>query len=311
MSAANPSVNLESKILLDDADSRAHNVPVESKRKDWVVHMNGDEEANAAAQGNQGDGSNYERSSIQFPYFDLGECLKIVRAISNNAGADDCTDDQVAAWTDLSSKSSGYRSRMSATRLFGLIESGKSSGVRLSDLAPKALDEHHARAAKVQAFLNVPLFKRVYENWRGQQIPPAAKLERALVTFGVAEKQKARARQTLERSAAEANFYENGKDRLVQPGTKSGGHVTPPADNHNKGSGTGAHDNGGGGNEFSLDPIIRGLINRLPKSGDTWPKSERKLWLGILENSFELVYRDGEKGQPSTTGMKESNDADS
>ncbi len=65
------------------------------------------------------------------------------------------------------------------------------------------------------------------------------------------------------------------------------------------------------GNELSLDLIIRGIINRLPKSGDTWPKSERELWLGILENSFELVYRDGEKGQPSTTGMKESNDADS
>lgn len=35
-----------------------------------------------------------------------------------------------------------------------------------------------------------------------------------------------------------------------------------------------------------------GMINRLPTSGDEWPMSERKLWMQILESSFELVYTD-------------------
>ena len=250
--------------------------------------MNGDEETTEMAQGNHTDSSSYERSSIAFPYFDLSECLKIARAISHFGGANDCSDDQVAAWVDLSPKSSGYRSRMSAARLFGLIEQGKESGVRLSDLALRTLDEHHARAAKVQAFLNVPLFVRVYENWRGQQIPPAAALERALVDFGVAEKQKARARQTLERSATEANFFENGRDRLIQPGIKSQPQddTTPPVPQGGGGAG------GGEPSSAEIDPIIKGLIDRLPGPGNEWPASERKLWLEILENSFKLVYKE-------------------
>lgn len=262
--------------------------------------MTGDNEPSSGAAPNQDEGGpNYERSSIQFPYFDLGECLRLASKISENNGASDCSDDQIAAWVDMSPKSSGYRSRMSAARLFGLIEQGAQNGNRLSDLALKCLDQHHARAAKVEAFLKVPLFNRVYENWKGQQIPPAAALERALVGFGVAEKQKARARQVMDRSAEDANFYENGRDRLVKPGMKG----TPPIlydNNHrdvdsNGSTGGSAGGNGGGGDNLppGLDPILRGLIIRLPKSGAKWPKSERKLWLQILENSFDLVYRDG------------------
>jgi hypothetical protein len=41
-----------------------------------------------------------------------------------------------------------------------------------------------------------------------------------------------------------------------------------------------------------LDPIIDGLLERLPPPGDTWPMAERKLWLGILEQVFELIYDD-------------------
>jgi hypothetical protein len=43
-------------------------------------------------------------------------------------------------------------------------------------------------------------------------------------------------------------------------------------------------------------PIIAGLLKRLPKSGAHWPKSQRKLWLQLLEGSFELIYRDNEDG---------------
>jgi hypothetical protein len=37
------------------------------------------------------------------------------------------------------------------------------------------------------------------------------------------------------------------------------------------------------------DPIIEGLLKRLPKSGDVWPEAERKLWLHLLEGSFKLM----------------------
>lgn len=108
----------------------------------------------------------------------------------------------------------------------------------------------------------------------------------------------ARARQALERSAEEAGFYESGRNRLVIPGAASfkGNDQSPPPDekrdvDRNKGGGNGGGDDGG---EEKLDPIIKGLIDRLPRPGEKWSKAKRKLWLQILENSFDLVYEDND-----------------
>jgi hypothetical protein len=42
--------------------------------------------------------------------------------------------------------------------------------------------------------------------------------------------------------------------------------------------------------EYHLDPIIDGMLERLPAPGDPWAVEERKLWLEILEKVFELIY---------------------
>lgn len=43
-----------------------------------------------------------------------------------------------------------------------------------------------------------------------------------------------------------------------------------------------------------IDPIIQGLLARLPKSGEVWPDVDRKLWLQLLEGSFKLIYKDAD-----------------
>jgi hypothetical protein len=48
----------------------------------------------------------------------------------------------------------------------------------------------------------------------------------------------------------------------------------------------------GGGEPPRIDPIIQGLLSRLPKSGDVWPEADCKLWLQLLEGSFKLIYKD-------------------
>lgn len=53
-------------------------------------------------------------------------------------------------------------------------------------------------------------------------------------------------------------------------------------------------DGGDDGGNTDIDPIIRGLLARLPKSGAEWPEAERKLWLQLLEGSFKLIYKDKE-----------------
>lgn len=45
----------------------------------------------------------------------------------------------------------------------------------------------------------------------------------------------------------------------------------------------------------AIDPIIQGLLARLPESGGVWPEAERKLWLQLLEGSFKLIYRNGDE----------------
>jgi hypothetical protein len=48
--------------------------------------------------------------------------------------------------------------------------------------------------------------------------------------------------------------------------------------------------------QTNIDPIIRGLLARLPKSGNIWPEAERKLWLDLLAGSFKLIYKDSTDG---------------
>ena len=43
-----------------------------------------------------------------------------------------------------------------------------------------------------------------------------------------------------------------------------------------------------------LDPIIKGLLERLPAPGDYWPKAERQKWLNILSNVLDLIYLEPE-----------------
>lgn len=246
------------------------------------------------------DGSeraSYERSLLGFPYFDLAEGVRIAHAMSENVGGGDCSDDQLGPWLKLSPKSSGYRSRISAARMFGLIEPGVEKDHRLSELGLKVLDDVRQRAGKAEAFLNVPLFKRVFEQWRGQQLPPPAALERAMAGMGVAAKLTPRARQVLERSATEAGYFEQGRDRLVQPGIKD----NPGAGEKKKDDppGGGGHGGGGGGSD-EIDPIIMGLLRRLPKAGAEWPESQRTIWLDLLKGSFKLIYTDPSSKPPET-----------
>jgi hypothetical protein len=59
----------------------------------------------------------------------------------------------------------------------------------------------------------------------------------------------------------------------------------------------------GGGDRPTIDPIIGGLLARLPKSGDVWPESERTLWLDLLKGSFKLIYKDKPDAVPTVEQM--------
>jgi hypothetical protein len=248
--------------------------------------MNGDDkmvfeveqEAEEVAQGRQ-------RSKVAFPYTDLGSAIEVANAIHGKVGNGDCSLQQLSAWMDQSIKSSGFRVQLAAARLFGLIESEGTDSYRMTTLGRRIVDPANTRKAKAEAFLNVPLFKLLYDSHEEGLLPPAAALEREIATLGVAEKQKDRARQVFERSAEQAGFSEHGKNRLVMPAIS----VKPEGKGADDGKGGGG---GGGGGGPNLDPIILGLLARLPAAGAEWPESERVLWLELLKGSFKLIYKE-------------------
>ena len=95
--------------------------------------------------------------------------------------------------------------------MFGLL-SGDGRKHRVSELGRAVVDPSQARVAKAQAFLNIPLYKAIFDKYRGGVLPSqAAALERDMVGIGVGAKVKDRARQVFERSAEQAGYFEHGK----------------------------------------------------------------------------------------------------
>lgn len=47
-----------------------------------------------------------------------------------------------------------------------------------------------------------------------------------------------------------------------------------------------------------VDPLIGGLLVRLPKPGTIWPEEERKEWMATLEANLKLVYPAAPQGKP-------------
>lgn len=186
--------------------------------------------------------------------------------------------------------------RVSNAATFGLTDNERGE-VRLTELGRRISDPAQEAVARVDAFMTVPLYARIYEHYKGFTLPGPAALEKFMREVGVSGKQTGKARQAFMRSARQAGFFVHGEDRLVRPaspGTKPLGASENEAkqDDQSKGE---RHAGGGGEPPSDIDPIIAGLLKRLPKSGEVWPKAQRKLWLQLLEGSFELIYADKEE----------------
>jgi hypothetical protein len=235
------------------------------------------------------DGKGRQRSTIGFPYTDYDAAAFVAQAIHDNVGHGTCSaSSQLAAWMGLSSKSSGFRTYLAAARLFGLIESENSEAYRLTNLGTRVVDPLQSRAAKTEAFLHVPLFKALYEKYKGGMTPPSAALEREIVALGVSEKQKARARQVFESSAAQTGFREQGASRLVLPA------VVVKPDTPGKQEKPGGNGDGGGNGNMSLDldPLLIALLQKIPAQGEAWPAEKRLRWFRTFAMNVSQVYDD-------------------
>lgn len=237
-----------------------------------------------------------QRSTIGFPYTDYQNAEAVVTAIHGNVGNGTCSSAQLSAWMRQSVKSSGFRTQLAAARLFGLIESDDPESLRLTELGRRIVDPAKVRVAKAEAFLRVPLFKALYERYKDSVIPSnAAAVEREIATLGVAEKQKARARQVFEGSAQQTGFKDVAPNRLVLPAVVVKD-TPPPSDGHKPGSGNGGGGGGGGSEEgLHLDPLIMALLRKIPSKESGWDADKRLRWFKTFAMNVSQVYDDDDK----------------
>ena len=236
-----------------------------------------------------------ERSRIEFPYTDLDSAIAFCEAIIRQGGGT-ASEEQVAAWLNQTVSGGTFRTRLSATRMFGLVE-GANSGLRVTTLGRRITDPPEKPQALIEAFLRIPLYKHVYGNLKGYALPPAAAIERQMVAAGVVETQKDRARQAFVKSAAIAGFIDAHSGRFVQPGVVQ---QPPPRDEPQEetpvdtkvkdGSGNGG---GGGSSSGNLHPFITGLLQTLPEPGGPWNGADRVKWLQTAASIFGLIYKGG------------------
>src|SRR3984893_9745944 len=124
------------------------------------------------------------RSEIEFPYSDLESAVEIAQTIHDKAGSS-CETDELAAWMGQTASGGTFRTRLGAARLFDLIETGQGR-VTLTQLGRDALDNSgKERAARITAFLNVQLFAAMYEQFKGNALPPPPAIERQVEQLGV------------------------------------------------------------------------------------------------------------------------------
>jgi hypothetical protein len=230
------------------------------------------------------------RSEIEFPYSDLESAADLAKTIHDKAGSS-CEVEELAAWMGKSASGGTFRTRLGAARIFGLIETGHGR-VTPTQLGRDVFDDSgNGRAAKVTAFLNVELFRAMYDQYKANALPPPPAIERQMEQLGVSPKQKERARQTFMKSAQYAGFIDASSGRFVKPGIAA----KEESQQHNVAAGKKKRNNGSDGNEPpDLHPFVQGLLKELPKAGEVWPEAHRKLWLDTAASIFKMIYKNAE-----------------
>jgi hypothetical protein len=233
------------------------------------------------------------RSEIEFPYSDLESAVEIAQTVHSKAGSS-CEVDELAAWMGQSATGGTFRTRLGAARMFGLIETGQGR-VTLTQPGRDVLDNSGTeRVARVAAFLNVELFRVMYDQYKGNALPPPPAIERQMEQLGVSPKQKERARQTFMKSAQYAGFIDSTTGRFVKPGItqkdEGGGAQERDVD---RGGGDGGGDGTG---ELLLDPLLIALLKKVPSPEKGWPGPARVRWFRTFAMNVSQIY-DGD-GEP-------------
>lgn len=249
-------------------------------------------------------------SNVEFPYYDLEQCIALADVMHRQAGGE-CDRQQLAAFLGhKSTKNGAFMSKVSAAKLFGLIEQdGNTLRVtRRGSAIVAQVSDTEAAQAKVDAFLDVELFDKIYAQYRESQLPEEVGLKNLLKTqYGVIENRLVPTVRILIDSAEYAGFFRASGNRrqMVRPViAKQSPQETPlpkaSDDAEPPRKGGGGSSGGGGGSGPTLNgvhPAIVGLLAELPPAGTAMTQKRRDRLIGAFTATVAFIYPDAEVEQ--------------
>lgn len=218
-----------------------------------------------------------EESTERFPRSNLESAIDIADKVVKCGYSASVA--QIAGMNDQSTRSGAFRMRMSAATQFGLISPGRGR-VAITDLGKRVTDPDTMRNARVEAFLNVPLYQKLFQKFETGKLPPAQGIDSVLFHLGVRSNNCELARRIFLTSAEQAGFMAHGRDRLVLPPSGPPGEVGVQSASRTEHAQATSRE---------VHPLIDGLLALLP-SDRRMTKAEFERWMKAFRINAELVY---------------------
>lgn len=224
-----------------------------------------------------------------FPYYDLEQSAQLGQLAHELGGS--ATLDQLAGKAQQTPGSGAFRLRLSAALQFGFLERDRDR-YRLADTGVLLMQANRSAQARVTAFLRVPLYRRIFHEFKGRMMPPPQGIENFMRNAGVVPGQVDRARQAFQRSAEQAGLFQFGKDRLVlPPGTSEDGTGIAP-EGRDLIEPTEVKDTSPSKTaDVSLHPALQGMLQELPEKGESWTEAEFKAWSDAFLGVLRVVHK--------------------
>lgn len=238
-------------------------------------------------------------SEIASPYYNLDKAIELAQTMFAEAGGT-CDRAQLAGLLKYSGvKNGGFLSRVSSAKMFGVIEEN-AERLTLTERAKQILSPvlpTDAERAKVEAFLSVELFKKIYEQFKGQTLPTDVGLKNLLRTqYGIIEDRIVPTLRVMMDSAESSGLFKlaGNRSRMTLPILPSTEATPAPLPDIPKSiqksqdsySGGGGNGNGGGG----IDPAFVGLLKNLPPAGSKLGPKRRKALTDAFTSTVNFLY---------------------
>ena len=246
------------------------------------------------------------KAENRYPGYDLTSSLEAAKVVKEKGG-NACTPEQLGAFLGYrNTAGGGFAARVASAKAFGLIRTERNhyeATARAEAALYPITPESRAEALR-DAFLGVPIYRRIYDRFRGTQLPQEVGMKNLLHTeFGLpAGDRLTVAYRVMMDSAETAGFFSvNGGQRthLIEPlinGRRDEGTPRPPAAPPRD---TPVDDPGEQGRrvrhhlqvESDLHPALQGLLSQLPPP-PRFPR--RKQWEAAWAATLDFVYTDEE-----------------